>query len=239
MVVQQPLTAFTAWDRTETRPPLSPRSLMIGGAILAVHLAGAAYLYQMRIAPHFAPVEEAPPIQAVTVRLPEPDHAKPPPPPPPNVVHVHQATRPVPPTVQHIEAMPQPKPADPVFDGPPELPKVIEPTGPTAIATPPAPSKVIANPAWITRPSAEQLSQFYPPRALEDGLSGEATLDCVVTATGQLTHCVTSGETPRNHGFAQAALKAAGIFRMSPRTVDGQPVEGGTVHIPIHFAVKD
>ncbi|MFV4657324.1 TonB family protein, partial [Mycobacterium tuberculosis] len=60
-----------------------------------------------------------------------------------------------------------------------------------------------------------------------------------VTASGQLTRCTVSGEAPANRHFGDAALKLSRIFRMSPKTEDGQPVEGGTVHIPIHFAVTN
>ena len=55
-------------------------------------------------------------------------------------------------------------------------------------------------------------------------------------ANGQLTGCTVSGETPTGYGFAAAALKASRIFRMTPRTEDGEPVEGGVVHIPMRFA---
>ena len=64
---------------------------------------------------------------------------------------------------------------------------------------------------------------------------GTATITCAVTATGSLTGCRVIRESPGEFGFGAATLKLAQYFKMSPRTVDGRPVEGGQVTIPIRF----
>jgi protein TonB len=39
-------------------------------------------------------------------------------------------------------------------------------------------------------------------------------------------------------GFGAAAIKLSAYFKMSPRTEDGQAVDGGAVQIPIRFSLQ-
>ncbi|MDF2899984.1 MAG: TonB protein [Phenylobacterium sp.] len=100
-----------------------------------------------------------------------------------------------------------------------------------------SPPGVVTNPDWLRRPTGEEVAGYYPVAAMRDGLEGKATIQCVVTRTGMLEHCMIVSETPPGAGFGQAAVAMTSVFRMKPMTVDGEVVEGGTVRLPIRFAL--
>jgi protein TonB len=81
----------------------------------------------------------------------------------------------------------------------------------------------IVDPRWLRRPS--NLDRFYPRRAREAGIEGQAQLDCRVDLHGALD-CEAISETPPGWGFGQAAVRIAEAYRMAPAQRDGRPVEG-------------
>ena len=96
---------------------------------------------------------------------------------------------------------------------------------------------VITRPDWAEKPTGDDMERFYPEKAKTENRGGRATLTCVVTAEGTLVRCFISDETPKDYGFGQAALSLSKMFRMKPKTVDGKPVGGGAITIPIIFSV--
>jgi len=113
--------------------------------------------------------------------------------------------------------------------------KADEPKPPAMPVRPPDARSTITNPDWIALPSGDQLNAYYPDLAQVLNLAGEARMGCEVTATGSLTNCSIVSETPAGIGFGQAALGMSKFFQMRPKTVNGQPVGGAGVVIPLKF----
>ncbi|MET0273358.1 MAG: energy transducer TonB [Phenylobacterium sp.] len=111
------------------------------------------------------------------------------------------------------------------------------PADPPPVSQPAPKLSVITSPDWVTRPSGEDIAELYPKAAMAKNLEGRATIGCKVLVTGQLVGCTVVEEAPADAGFGAAALAMSAKFKMKPQTKDGQPVEGGTVRIPIRFTL--
>ena len=112
-----------------------------------------------------------------------------------------------------------------------------QPSTGTAVSSTPAPSgpPVITHPQWVQKPTADQLMRAYPTRALERDITGSATLSCLVKVDGSLTGCDVVQQSPPTAGFGRSALSLSRYFQLSPRTVDGQAVDGARVNVTIRF----
>jgi TonB family protein len=112
--------------------------------------------------------------------------------------------------------------------------------GASALAqTPPESGKaepVITKPEWLRKPSGDDINNVWPAEAAKKGVGGRAVIVCTVNVSGTLRDCKIVSETPEGLGFGPAALMLAGSFQMKPQTVDGKPVEGSSVRIPLNFA---
>jgi len=224
MVIRQALP-FDFAPRGRRTPA---KTTLIVGVSLGVHAAVAGYLAMMQFAPPPAP-------PTLPERHWDLEIYTPPKPPPPE-----PDKKPQPPKMKLHAPVPQATPSlvDPIPVAPvPDPPQTIGPlASPTPVPDPPAlRDPDIRNPTWIKRPGPSEFARFYPDRAQRMEQEGAATITCAVTAAGSLTGCRVVRETPSEFGFGAATLKLSQYFKMSPRTVDGRPVEGGQVTIPIRF----
>lgn len=96
-------------------------------------------------------------------------------------------------------------------------------------------SSGITGPDWIARPTASDVSQVFPSRAIRLGRSGSVVIECTVNTRGLFEACSVLSETPAGYGFGSAALSLAPLFKMRPSAKDGVPLGGARIRAPINF----
>lgn len=98
---------------------------------------------------------------------------------------------------------------------------------------------LIADPQWAQKPTAREMSYAYPDRGMVKEKHGEVRLICRVRLDGAVSDCGVLSE-PYNgrYGFGEAALSLTPKFRLTPKTVEGMPVDGAAVIIPVGFKIR-
>jgi hypothetical protein len=101
----------------------------------------------------------------------------------------------------------------------------------------PAPSRepVVKQLQVLTRPTSADISHAYPEAANRAAIGGHATVVCEVAFTHLLENCKVTEEEPKGYGFGEAVLSLTPKFRAAPATVDGTPVAGSRLSIPVGF----
>lgn len=225
-------------DFNERRKPgLSRTSWMVIGVVALAHIGVGVALYNQRFELQLAPQEETRPTVITLENLPKLKPVEPPKPQPnpaaPNPV-VNKTPLPTQPTETITVPATDPKPTngttltfnEPVVDPSPNQPPAIQPQ--------PEPPAVISRPNWIRQPTGEQLARAFPDRAMQRGVAGSASLNCLVESSGRVSDCRITGETPGGYGFGRAAQSVSRYFQISPQTVNGA-AQGSRVAINMRF----
>jgi len=91
---------------------------------------------------------------------------------------------------------------------------------------------VITTPDWVRLPKQEELANYFPAGGAR---AGRVVLHCFVTNRGLMDNCTTSAEFPSGQSIGAAALAMTSLFIMKPMTIDGLPVGGAEINIPVKF----
>ena len=99
-----------------------------------------------------------------------------------------------------------------------------------------APHVSLAQVQWqvVPRPVGDE----FPPKALDEGVSGSATVSCDATSEGVIEACVIISETPEGYGFGQSAVRIVQRGRLVP-SADGQPYEGFHITVPFNLGTEE
>lgn len=242
------------WRVKSATPTPLTRRLGTPGVIVAVaamHLAGMLWLGRVGTPPEV--VIDSPVIEVELVRPepPVPPPAAPPAPTPdagggspaaPSRVHVPPPPRPETPRELPAPEVPAPEQELVVGVAPVATPEPGmglggqgEGTG-TGVGAGSGPGSGGSSPPRLVHgPSRTDLARVYPRQARFAGGPGGAQLRCRIRLDTRLDRCRVVGEDPAGQGFGAAALEVAVLFRFTPATRNGQPVEDGEITIGVDF----
>ena len=182
-----------------------PRSFYWGASLALLLHAGLVYYLVQQTFNHALPDEPAAMDSPVTITVDKPQPPQPKPvttQKPINHVMVHTPQDPV--TTTHDTT-----------DLTPNDVTTVTTTGPTTLEPPPVagpgtgaePGPVYVTPRWKAFPDAVTLTDYYPPRALDNEVEGSASVQCTVLDTDGHVHCTLVSESPKGYGFGQQTVK--------------------------------
>lgn len=91
-------------------------------------------------------------------------------------------------------------------------------------------------PDWVSKPSAEMMTSYYPQEAMDKTVSGSVVLVCRIGVDTRLSACEVVEEAPIGIGLGEATRRMAEAeFRIKPGIVNGKPDTEGTARIPVRW----
>jgi len=99
-----------------------------------------------------------------------------------------------------------------------------------------SPQQKIVEPQIERAASADELSRYFPDKALRADTAGTVVLKCQVKLNHTLENCEVISESPVGFGFGDAAIKVAANLRVSPRVVDGVAQDASLFSTRINFS---
>jgi tetratricopeptide (TPR) repeat protein len=113
--------------------------------------------------------------------------------------------------------------------------------GPAAIAEPPGQRW---SPGIDTPPSYHADQALFDEAYLHFGIDepyegGHVLVECLARSWGRVTDCIIIGETPRNTGRGEIALRISGAMQVTAGALNGQAVDGVPLRVKWRFSVRD
>jgi TonB family protein len=93
---------------------------------------------------------------------------------------------------------------------------------------------VVGKPNWVDIPPNEDFQTAFAKPGPASG-TVRVALQCVVQQGGSLSGCSVEREEPSGRGYGDAALSLARGFKLSTWTMEGLPVVGGKVNVPLRY----
>ncbi len=190
---------------TDTPARKLPRSFYWGAGVALLLHAGLVYYLVQQNFNHVMPDEAPATDRTVVIETYKPQ----PPPPNPtttqkpvNHVMVHTPLDPVTPTTETTNLTPN-NVTNTVTTGP----ATLDPAPVTGTETSAPPGPVYVTPRWKAFPDAATLTDYYPPRALDNEVEGSASVQCTVLDAAGHVHCTVVAESPKGYGFGQQTVK--------------------------------
>lgn len=203
MIDMLPSPRSAIFTATATRK--LPRSFYWGAGVALLLHAGLVYYLLQQTFNHALvedlPVTDRPMVVTVdTPRLPPPKPQTPQA--PVNHVMVHTPLDPVTTTTETTPLTPN-NVTPLTTDGPPSVTPAPTTSGTGSSVSGP----VYVTPRWKAFPDAAALTDYYPPRALDDEMEGSAGVQCTVLDAAGRVRCTVISESPKGYGFGQQTVK--------------------------------